>query len=78
MYPSLKVLEEKRLRTLFTLKKAALILCAIAVLLFLFLSQNAFFKPLHAALLALFIIKNAVLEDFINQLFAFFQLIFFP
>lgn len=52
MYPSLKVLEEKRLRTLFTLKKAALILCAIAVLLFLFLSQNAFFKPLHAALIS--------------------------
>ncbi|MBP1681972.1 MAG: hypothetical protein H6Q35_2311 [Proteobacteria bacterium] len=51
MYPSLKVLEEKRLHTILTLKKAAAILLAIAALLFLFLTQNTLLKPLHAFLI---------------------------
>ena len=51
MYPSLKVLEEKRLHTILTLKKAAAILLCIATLLFLFLTQNTLLKPLHSSLI---------------------------
>ena len=52
MYPSLKVLEEKRLHILLTLKKAALILACIAIFLFLFLTQSSLLKPLHAAIIS--------------------------
>jgi len=52
MYPSLKILEAKRLQILATLKKMALMLLISATLLCFFLVHNAIFLPLHAFLLS--------------------------
>ena len=52
MYPSLKMLEAKRLQILSTLKKVALMLLISAAILFFFLVHNASFLPLEAFLLS--------------------------
>lgn len=52
MYPELKVLEEKRLSTIATLKKAAFILLILSFVIFFVLNQSVILKPLHAALVS--------------------------
>lgn len=51
LYPMLKTLEERRLKALGTLKKTAImLLCFIAILIFLFI-HNAYLSPLHTSLI---------------------------
>lgn len=52
MYPELQALEAKRLSTIASLKKAALILLIISFIFFVVLTQSAMFKPLYAALIS--------------------------